>query len=201
MTEVFLTVFTEINSRTQQYVTDNSNVDIAEDLSIQFDSLPNFERKIVGKVRDVYICKDCIVLVTSNRQSAFDRLLCSIPSKGKVLNLISQWWFEKTNDIVPNHVIACPHPNVTIGKRCSVFPVEFVMRGYITGSTSTSMWTNYNKGVRNYCGHILPEGLIKNQQLDEIKLTPTTKSDEHDELISAQEVVSSGLMTQQDWDT
>lgn len=87
MTEVFLTVFTEINSRTQQYVTDNSNVDIAEDLSIQFDSLPNFERKIVGKVRDVYICKDCIVLVTSNRQSAFDRLLCSIPSKGKVFSL------------------------------------------------------------------------------------------------------------------
>jgi phosphoribosylaminoimidazole-succinocarboxamide synthase len=87
MTEVFLTIFTEINSRTQQYVTDNSIVDIAEDLSIQFDSLPNFERKIVGKVRDVYICKDCIVLVTSNRQSAFDRLLCSIPSKGKVFSL------------------------------------------------------------------------------------------------------------------
>ena len=87
MTEAFLTVFTEINSRTQQYVTDYSNADITEDLSIQFDSLPNFEKKIVGKVRDVYICRDCLVLVTSNRQSAFDRLLCSIPSKGKVFDV------------------------------------------------------------------------------------------------------------------
>jgi phosphoribosylaminoimidazole-succinocarboxamide synthase len=96
--------------------------------------------------------------------------------------------------------LGSPHPNITIGKKCTVFPVEFVMRGYITGSTSTSMWTNYAKGVRNYCGHMLLDGLIKNQKLDAIKLTPTTKDDVHDELISAGEVVSSGRMSQQDWD-
>ena len=89
MSEAFLTIFTGINSRTQQYVTDYSIVDIAEDLSIHYSSLLKFESKIVGKVRDVYICTDCLILVTSNRQSAFDRLLCSIPSKGKVYNSAS----------------------------------------------------------------------------------------------------------------
>ena len=88
MAEAFLTIFSGIHSRTQQYVTDYSTVDIAEDLSIKFSSLPKFENKIVGKVRDVYVCTDCLVLVTSNRQSAFDRLLCSIPSKGKVYNVL-----------------------------------------------------------------------------------------------------------------
>jgi phosphoribosylaminoimidazole-succinocarboxamide synthase len=113
--------------------------------------------------------------------------------------MTSNWWFEQTKDLVPNHLIASPHPNITICKKCTVFPVEFVVRGYITGTTSTSMWTNYAKGVRNYCGHLLPEGLQKNQKLDEILLTPTTKDDTHDELISAEEIVASGRMTQEDW--
>jgi phosphoribosylaminoimidazole-succinocarboxamide synthase len=115
--------------------------------------------------------------------------------------MTSNWWFNLTKDLVPNHLIASPHPNVTICKRCTVFPVEFVVRGYITGSTSTSMWTNYAKGVRNYCGHLLPEDLQKNQKLSHVMLTPTTKDDTHDELISAEEIISSGRMTQQEWET
>ena len=171
----------------------------------------SFESRQEGKVRDVYKCQDCVVIVATDRQSAFDRQLASIPYKGRVLNQTSLWWFHKTAHLVPNHVIAtgsgsgstsaAVHPNITIGRKCAVFPIEFVMRGYLTGSTSTSVWTNYNKGVRLYCGHTLPEGMVKNQQLSGGNLlTPTTKDDLHDELISGAEIVSSGRMTQEDYD-
>lgn len=163
------------------------------------DFLPNFEKKVTGKVRDLYVCKDMVIMVATDRQSAFDRQLASVPYKGQVLNLTSLFWFNGTKHVVPNHVVSSPHPNITIGKKCTVFPVEFVMRGYITGSTSTSIWTNYAKGVRSYCGHTLADGLVKNQKLSENLLTPTTKDDIHDELISAEEVVASGRMTQEDW--
>eukprot|EP00968_Pinguiococcus_pyrenoidosus_P009911 scaffold770_cov255-Pinguiococcus_pyrenoidosus.AAC.64 len=156
--------------------------------------------KYVGKVRDVYRCEDVVVMVSTDRQSAFDRQLTRVPFKGQVLTGTSQWWFEQTTDIVPNDCVGFPHPNAKVGMKCTVFPVEFVMRGYITGSTNTSMWTHYNKGVRNYCGHALPDGLVKNQKLAANLLTPTTKDDVHDELISAEEVVSSGRMTQAQWD-
>ncbi|CAM9969236.1 unnamed protein product, partial [Heterosigma akashiwo] len=164
------------------------------------DSLPGFQQKYVGKVRDVYRCEGCQILVSTDRQSAFDRNLASIPFKGQVLNLTSQWWFEQTKDFVPNHVVSTPDPNVVVGKKCTVFPVEFVMRGYMTGSTGTSIWMNYSKGVREYCGHQLPEGLVRNQKLADNLLTPTTKDDTHDELISAAQVVESGRMTQEEWD-
>ena len=108
-----------------------------------------------GKVRDQYEFDDEIVLVTTDRQSAFDRVLASIPFKGQVLNLTSAWWFEKTKHIIQNHVLSVPDPNITIAKKCSVFPIEFVVRGYITGSTSTSLWTVYNSGAREYCGCLL----------------------------------------------
>lgn len=114
--------------------------------------------------------------------------------------MTSNWWFNQTKDLIPNHIIASPHPNITICRKCTVFPVEFVVRGYITGTTSTSMWTNYAKGVRDYCGHQLPDNLQKNQKLEKNLLTPTTKDDTHDELISAEEIVRSGRMTQEDWD-
>ena len=156
--------------------------------------------KHVGKVRDVYRSENVICMVATDRQSAFDRQLASVPFKGQVLNLTSKWWFEKTSHIVPNHTIAYPHPNITMGKKCTVFPVEFVMRGYLTGSTSTSIWTNYSKGVRDYCGHTLPNDMVKNQKLAMNLLTPTTKDDLHDELISAEEVVRGGRMTQEEWD-
>jgi len=158
------------------------------------------ESKRTGKVRDQYELDNKIVLITTDRQSAFDRVLASIPFKGQVLNLTSAWWFDQTKDIIPNHVINIPDPNVTIVKKCEVFPIEFVVRGYITGSTSTSLWTVYNNGDREYCGNALQEGLVKNQALDTNMLTPTTKEEHHDRPISPDEIISEGWMTQKDWD-
>jgi len=153
-----------------------------------------------SKVRDIYDAGDKVVLVTTDRQSAFDRILASVPFKGVVLNLSSAWWFSQTEDIVPNHVLAVPDPNVTVGKKCSVFPVEFVIRGFLTGVTDTAVWTAYEKGERVYCGNILPEGMKKNQKFSQPIITPTTKFDEHDLKISAEQIVSEGLMSQEDWD-
>ena len=160
----------------------------------------NFGKKYQGKVRDAYDLGDKLMLITTDRLTAFDRQLASIPYKGQVLNLTSAWWFEQTADIVPNHLITVPDPNVVIGKKCEVFPIEFVVRGYISGSTSTSLWTQYNKGVRNYCGISFPEGLRKNQKLAQAVLTPTTKEKEHDRPITPAEIVKENWMTQADWD-
>jgi len=159
-----------------------------------------FGKRYKGKVRDTYDLGDKLILVTTDRQSAFDRLLASVPYKGQVLNLTSVWWFNNTQSIVPNHLIAVPDPNVVIAKKCTVFPIEFVVRGYISGTTSTSLWTQYQKGIRHYCGLDFPDGLKKNQKLDMPILTPTTKETEHDRPISPQEIVSEGWMTQEDWD-
>jgi phosphoribosylaminoimidazole-succinocarboxamide synthase len=156
--------------------------------------------KRTGKVRDQYDFGDKVALITTDRQSAFDRVLASIPFKGQVLNLTSAWWFDQTKDIIPNQVIDVPDPNVTLAKKCAVFPIEFVVRGYITGSTSTSLWTVYNKDNRTYCGNDLPEGLVKNQKLTANMLTPTTKEEHHDRPIAPDEIVSEGWMTQEDWD-
>ena len=156
--------------------------------------------KRTGKVRDQYNLSDGIALITTDRQSAFDRVLASIPFKGQVLNLTSAWWFKQTKHIIDNHVINIPDPNVTFAKKCKVFPIEFVVRGFITGSTSTSLWTVYNSGDREYCGNKLPEGLIKNQKLDSNMLTPTTKDDYHDRPISPDEIVKDGWMKKRDWD-
>lgn len=156
--------------------------------------------KYQGKVRDTYDLGDKLLLVTTDRQSAFDRVLASVPYKGQVLNLTSAWWFEQTKEIVPNHMIAVPDPNVLIAKKCKVLPIEFVVRGYITGTTSTSLWTQYNKGVRNYCGITFKEGLRKNEHLEAPVLTPTTKETEHDRPISPKEIVSEGWLTQAEWD-
>ncbi len=159
-----------------------------------------FGQRYQGKVRDTYDTGDKLILITTDRQSAFDKVLASVPYKGQVLNLTSTWWFEKTEHIVPNHLIAVPHPNVMIAKKCEVFPIEFVVRGYITGTTSTSLWTQYNKGVRNYCGIDLPQGLQKNQRLAMPLLTPTTKDKEHDRPISPAEIIAEGWMKKEDWE-
>ena len=155
--------------------------------------------KKTGKVRDQYELKNKIALITTDRQSAFDRVLASIPFKGQVLNLTSAWWFEKTKHIIPNHVIDIPDPNVTLARKCDVFPIEFVVRGYITGSTSTSLWTVYKNGDREYCGNSLPEGLKKNQKLSENMLTPTTKEEHHDRPISPDDIIKEKWMTEEDW--
>jgi len=155
--------------------------------------------KKTGKVRDQYGAGNKIVLITTDRQSAFDRVLAAIPFKGQVLNQTSAWWFKKTEHIIENHLVEMPDPNVIIAKKCKVIPIEFVVRGYITGSTSTSLWTVYNNGDREYCGNALPEGLIKNQKLNNSMLTPTTKEEHHDRPISPENIIKEGWMTKEDW--
>lgn len=153
-----------------------------------------------GKVRDIYVSDDKLFLIATDRQSAFDRNLANIPFKGQVLTQTSLFWFEHTKDIIKNHVISSPDPNVVVCRKLKVFPVEVVVRGYITGVTSTAAWTAYEKGEREFCGNTLPEGLKKNQKFEKPILTPTTKDDKHDEKISSKEIVSSGRMTKEQWD-
>ncbi|MFH1789796.1 MAG: phosphoribosylaminoimidazolesuccinocarboxamide synthase [bacterium] len=155
--------------------------------------------KRTGKVRDIYDIGDGLAIVSCDRQSAFDRILASIPFKGQVLNQISAWWFKKTSHIVPNHMVAVINPITMLVKKCEVFPVEFVVRGYLTGTTSTSSWVNYQNGVRNLCGNPLPDNMKKNEKFGAPIVTPTTKSDEHDKNISGKEIVESNLMSQSDW--
>ncbi|KAJ6811936.1 phosphoribosylaminoimidazole-succinocarboxamide synthase, chloroplastic-like [Iris pallida] len=161
-------------------------------------TVPGLKSIAKGKVRDVYEGKEHLVLVTTDRQSAFDRVLASIPFKGQVLNETSLWWFNKTVHITPNAVVCVPDKNVTIAKKCSVFPVEFVVRGFVTGSTDTSLWTVYSNGVRRYCGNLLPEGMVKIRSCLQI-LTPTTKSTDHDVPVSPDEIIELGLMTQDEY--
>lgn len=155
----------------------------------------------VGKVRDTFELSDGrMLLVTTDRQSGFDRMLGAIPYKGQVLNRTSLYWFEQTKHIVANHVIASPHANALLAKKCRVLPIEFVVRGYMTGSTDTSIWTQYAKGVRSFCGHTLPEGMTKNVPLHENLVTPTTKEATHDRPITAEEIVAEKWLTQAEWD-
>ncbi len=156
--------------------------------------------KQTGKVRDSYRLSDDYLFITTDRQSAFDRIIASVPFKGQVLNLVSAWWFERTADILPNHMIDIPDPQALIAKGCDPFPIEFVVRGYLTGSTETSLWTRYNRGERTYCGITFPDGMTKHQQLDEPALTPTTKETEHDRPIAPDEIISEGWMTREDWE-
>ena len=140
----------------------------------QFHELPKFEQ---GKVRESYSLPDGRrVMVATDRQSAFDQVLASVPYKGQVLNQTAQFWFNKTEDICPNHVVNYPDPNVIIAKDLEMLPVEMVVRDYITGSTETSIWPMYERGERTLYGINFPDGLRKNQKLPETILTPTTLS-------------------------
>lgn len=159
-----------------------------------------FGKKYQGKVRDTYDLGDKLLLITTDRLSAFDRVLAAVPFKGQVLNLTSAWWFEQTEHILPNHVISIPDANATLARKCEVFPIEFVVRGYITGTTSTSLWTQYQSGVRDYCGIHFKDGLKKNEKLATPVLTPTTKDKEHDRPISPADIIAEGWMTQADYD-
>jgi phosphoribosylaminoimidazole-succinocarboxamide synthase len=152
-----------------------------------------------GKVRDTYDLGDTLMLITTDRQSAFDRVLASIPFKGAVLNKVSGFWFDNTKHIVQNQVVSIPDPNVTIAKKCNVFPIEFVVRGYLTGSTDTAAWTQYAKGIRTICGNWLPDGMVKNQKFAKPILTPTTKAETHDESISAEEIVKRNIFDEKTW--
>lgn len=163
---------------------------------------PTMGEKYEGKVRDNYTKGDKRVIIVTDRLSAFDRVICLIPFKGQVLNQMAKFWFEKTKDILGNHVIEFPDPNVVIAKQCKPLPLEMVVRGYITGVTSTSAWYNYDKGVRNFCGNVLPEGLKKNQKFDQPILTPSTKAEhgDHDESVSRDEIFKRTNLTSEQYD-
>lgn len=141
-------------------------------------------------MRDTYDLGEQLVIVTTDRQSAFDRLVASIPFKGQVLNQTAAWWFSQTAHIAPNALLSTPDPNVSVMTKCTVFPVEFVVRGYMTGSTDTSLWTHYRKGAREYCGNALQQGMRKNDRLQSNIITPTTKSVDHDVPISPADIVA-----------
>ncbi len=164
-----------------------------------------YKQKYKGKVRDMYVTTDAqhgdiSICIATDRQSAFDRVLGAIPHKGQVLTSTSVWWFQKTRHIIDNHFIAHPDPNVIIAKQCQVLPIEFVVRGYISGTTSTSLWTQYQSGVRSYCGIDFPDGLQKNQQLPQNVITPTTKHSDCDRPITPADIVAEAWLTQEQWD-
>lgn len=163
--------------------------------------LSGFGAKITGKVRDIYKVGDKRILITTDRVSAFDRIIGLIPYKGQVLNQLSAWWFEQTRAIVPNHVLSVPDPNVTIGREAEALPVEVIVRGYITGVTSTSLWTLYANGDRKPYGIALPDGLQKNDPLPQPILTPTTKATDggHDERLTRDEILDRGLVSKALW--
>src|SRR3989338_6867791 len=149
----------------------------------------NLGKKKIGKVRDIYVAKNTVTLISTDRHSSFDRNIAFIPFKGEVLNQISLFWFDKTKDIIQNHVLSTPAPNVLVARICKPLPIECVVRGYITGVTGTSLWTIYKDGRRDFGNFTLPEGLKKNQKILETVFTPTTKSDEHDRPITPKEIV------------
>lgn len=160
--------------------------------------LPFLGEKRQGKVRDIYIVDGKRILITTDRQSAFDVILGNIPFKGQVLNLLSQFWFEHTADIVQNHMIDVPDPNVMVTKDCKPIPVEMIVRGYMTGVTKTSIWYSYEKGERIIYGINFPDGLSKNQKLWQPILTPTTHpeagSKVHDERLTEEEIIGKGIV-------
>lgn len=158
----------------------------------------NLGEKKSGKVRDIYEQEDRLILITTDRHSSFDRIIAHIPDKGAVLNLTSAFWFENTRSIIDNHMLEIPDPNVIVAKKAKPFLVEVVVRGYLTGVTDTSIWTNYQKGRRDFGGITLPDGLQKNTALPRALITPTTKAG-HDENLNLDEVVPRGLATEAEW--
>ncbi len=165
-------------------------MDILRDTGFDF-----LGRKISGKVRDIYDQGDRLILITTDRHSSFDRIIAHVPWKGQVLNQVSAWWFERTKDIVPNHVLAVPDPNATVARKCTMVPVEAVVRGYLTGVTDTAIWTRYGKGQRNFGGVALPDGMKKNQKLPQPIFDPTTKETEHDRVLEPEQMIAEGFVS------
>ncbi len=153
-----------------------------------------------GKVRNIYQHEDNnkLYIETTDRLSSFDKHICNLENKGKILTLIRVFMFNKTKHIISNHYISHIN-NILVVKKCVPFKIEFVVRGYITGNTKTSLWTHYNNGVRNYCGIQFPDNLKKNQKLEEPVITPTTK-DIEDIPISKEEIINRNYMTQNECD-
>ncbi|MBM1171246.1 phosphoribosylaminoimidazolesuccinocarboxamide synthase [Microvirga arabica] len=172
---------------------------VLEDATIP--ELPNHYR---GKVRDNYDLPDGRrIIIASDRLSAFDRNLAAIPLKGQVLTQTAKFWFEATADICPNHVIEYPDPNVLIGRRLTILPVEIVVRDYLAGTTGTSILSLYKKGEREMYGIRLPDGMRDNEKLPQTIITPTSKAFHggHDEPLTPAEIVEQNLLTREQWQT
>ena len=166
--------------------------------------IPELPNRYNGKVRENYDLPDgSRIIIATDRLSAFDIILTSIPYKGQVLTQTTRYWFEETADICPNHVISYPDPNVVIGKRLDILPVEIVVRGYLAGTTSTSILTKYRNGERQMYGMTLPDGLRDNAVLPQPIITPTSKAFDggHDEPLSGDEILAQGLLTADQWET
>ncbi len=165
--------------------------------------LPQLGERFEGKVRDSYIKDGKRMIITTDRISAFDRVLGTLPFKGQILNRVTAFWFEKTRDQVPNHMLDTPDPQVMEVVECAQMPVEMVVRAYLTGSTSTSIWTHYTNGTRVFCGNPLPDGMKKHQKLEKPILTPSTKAEkgEHDVSVSREEILAMGRISAEDFDT
>ena len=161
--------------------------------------LPNHYR---GKVRDNYDLPDGRrVIIATDRLSAFDRILCAVPDKGQVLTQTARWWFEQTADLCPNHVLAYPDPNVLLARRVSILPVEVIVRGYLAGTTGTSVLTLYKAGQREMYGVRLPDGMLDNQRLPSPMITPTSKAADggHDAPLTADQIVGGNLLAAAQW--
>ncbi|MCC6147565.1 MAG: phosphoribosylaminoimidazolesuccinocarboxamide synthase [Anaerolineaceae bacterium] len=164
----------------------------------------NLPARQTGKVRDGFAFRPgARLLITTDRLSAFDRGLAAVPYKGQVLNQLSAWWFKNTAGIVPNHMVSVPDPNAMICQEANPFPVEVIVRGYITGVTSTALWYRYSLGEREIYGYTFPEGLHKNEALPAAIITPTTKGGPtgHDERLTCAEVVEKGLLDAKTWES
>ncbi len=164
-----------------------------------FEELPNYYK---GKVRENYDLPDGKrILISTDRQSAFDKVLAAVPFKGQVLTQTAKFWFKNTEDICPNHVIEYPDPNVVVGKKLNMLPVEMVVRDYLTGSTETSVYTAYSRGEREFCGNSLPDGLVKNDKLPETILTPSTKPEDgsHDVSVAPSYLIENNLVSEEQW--
>lgn len=135
-------------------------------------------------------------MISTDRHSSFDRIIAHVPFKGQILTETSRWWFEKTKDIIANHALEYPDPNVVVAKKCKVIPIETIPRAYITGSTNTSLWVHYQNGERDFGNFVLPEGLKKNQKLENTVLTFTTKLEEHDRVLTPKKAVTEGLVSE-----
>ncbi|HTW52705.1 MAG TPA: phosphoribosylaminoimidazolesuccinocarboxamide synthase [Stellaceae bacterium] len=173
------------------------------DLVLDDATIPELPNHYRGKVRDNYDLPDGRrVIIASDRLTAFDRDIAAIPCKGQVLTQTARFWFDQTGDICPNHVIEYPDPNVLVCRRLDIMPVEIVVRGYMAGTTGTSIWSMYKTGRREMYGHRFPDGLKENQELPQTILTPTTKAPigEHDEPVSPEEIVARGLLSAARWE-
>ncbi len=164
---------------------------------------PALGKKYEGKVRDNYSLPDGRrIIVVTDRISAFDRVLGTLPFKGQLLNHVAAWWFEESKGIAPNHMLSVPDPNAMLVRECVPLPVEMVVRAYLTGTTSTSIWVHYEGGARSFCGHELPAGLRKHERLPAPIITPSTKAAKggHDVSASRAEILEITKMAPSDFD-